>query len=71
MQSSAPAVAWGLPFAGLLASMAVFPIVAPRFWHRRMGGVAFAWSIVLVLCQATASGPGAAAAAAVRHALLI
>ena len=70
MQPSAPAVAWGLPFAGLLASMAVFPIVAPRFWHRRMWGVAFAWSAVLVLCQALASGPGAAAAA-VRHALLI
>ena len=70
MQSSAPAVAWGLPFAGLLASMAVFPVVAPRFWHRRMGGVAFAWSAVLMLCQALASGPGAAAAA-VWHALLI
>ncbi len=64
MQPSAPALAWGLPFAGLLVSMAVFPIVAPRFWHRRMGSVAFAWSAALLAQQALASGPGAAVAAA-------
>ena len=70
MQPSAPALAWGLPFAGLLASMALFPIVAPRFWHRRMGSVAFAWSVALLGQQALASGPAAAAAAA-WHALLV
>ena len=37
MQSSAPALESGLPFVGMLASIAVLPIVAPRFWHRRMG----------------------------------
>ncbi len=70
MQPSAPALAWGLPFAGLLASMAVLPVVAPRFWHRRMGVVAFAWSAALLSAEALASGLGAAAAA-VWHALLI
>jgi Na+/H+ antiporter NhaD/arsenite permease-like protein len=70
MQSSAPALAWGIPFAGLLASMAVFPVIAPRFWHRRMGGVAFAWSAALLAQQATVNG-AAAAAAAVWHAVLI
>ncbi len=69
MQPTAPSLAWGLPFAGLLVSMAVFPIVAPRFWHRRMGGIAFAWSAVLLAQQAVVSGPGAAVAAA-GHALL-
>jgi Na+/H+ antiporter NhaD/arsenite permease-like protein len=50
--------------------MAVLPVVAPRFWHRRMGVVAFAWSATLLLAEALASGPGAAAAA-IWHALLI
>ena len=50
--------------------MAVFPIVAPRFWHRRMGGVALAWSAALLLWQGAANGAGAAALA-VWHALLI
>jgi len=70
MQSSAPALAWGIPFAGFLASMAVLPVVAPRFWHRRMGVVAFAWSATLLSAEALASGLGAAAAA-IWHALLI
>jgi Na+/H+ antiporter NhaD/arsenite permease-like protein len=70
MQPSAPALIWGLPFAGLLASMAVLPVVAPRFWHRRMGAVAFVWSAALLVPQAVASGLGAAAIS-LWHALLI
>jgi Na+/H+ antiporter NhaD/arsenite permease-like protein len=50
--------------------MAVLPVVAPRFWHRRMGVVAFAWSAALLSAEALASGLGAAAAA-IWHALLI
>lgn len=64
MQPSAPALAWGLPFAGLLASMALLPIVAPRFWHRRMGTVTFIWSAALLVAQAAIGGIGVAAAAA-------
>ncbi len=70
MQPSAPSLEWGFPFLGLLASMAVFPIVAPRFWHRRMGSVAFAWSAVLLAQEAVVVGVGPAAAAA-WHAILI
>lgn len=50
--------------------MALFPIMAPRFWHRRMGFVAVAWSAALLAQQALAGGHGAAAAAAWR-ALLV
>jgi Na+/H+ antiporter NhaD/arsenite permease-like protein len=35
-----PDVLWGVTFAGMLLSIALFPAVAPRFWHRRMGAVA-------------------------------
>jgi Na+/H+ antiporter NhaD/arsenite permease-like protein len=37
-----------LPFAGLLLSIALIPGIAPRFWTRRMGWVAAAWSVVLI-----------------------
>jgi len=61
---------WGLPFAGLLLSIAVTPLVAPRFWHAHYGKVAAAWSIALVLPFTVAFGP-AVAAHEVVHALLV
>lgn len=48
MQSD-PNAAWiALPFAGLLLSIALIPGLAPRFWRRRMGVVAAAWSLALI-----------------------
>ncbi len=63
MQPSVPALVTGVPFLGLLASMAAFPVVAPRFWHRRMAFVAAAWVVALAGVEAIAAGPVAAAAA--------
>jgi Na+/H+ antiporter NhaD/arsenite permease-like protein len=65
-----PGLAWGLPFLGLLLSIAVLPAWVPRFWTRRMGLVSLAWSLVLLLPLAAAAGIGVAAAEA-WHALLI
>jgi len=70
MQPTAPALAWALPFAGLLASMAGFPIIAPRFWHRWMGLVALFWSAALVAVLAAVLGLHVAFAA-VWHAMVI
>ncbi len=36
---------WGLPFAGLLLSIAIVPLVAPRFWHAHYGKIAAAWAV--------------------------
>ena len=39
---------WGIvPFVGLLLSIALLPLRAPRFWasHRNKGLVAFLWSL--------------------------
>ena len=38
-----PGLQWDIPFAGLLLSIAVLPIVAPHFWHKRMRLVALGW----------------------------
>jgi len=65
-----PGLAWGLPFVGLLLSIALVPLVAPHFWHRRMAWVAAFWSVGLLLPMALAFGPGPAAHTAL-HALLI
>jgi Na+/H+ antiporter NhaD/arsenite permease-like protein len=42
--------AWSaVPFAGILLSIALFPLVAPRFWHHRYPVVAAAWSALLAV----------------------
>ena len=40
---------WGAPFAGLLLSIALVPLFAPRFWHAHYGKVALAWALVLLV----------------------
>ena len=37
-----------LPFAGLLLSIALFPLLAPRFWHHHYPKVAAAWALALL-----------------------
>jgi Na+/H+ antiporter NhaD/arsenite permease-like protein len=48
MQSSGHAAWVVLPFVGLLLSMALIPGLAPRFWLRRMGWIAAAWTLALI-----------------------
>jgi Na+/H+ antiporter NhaD/arsenite permease-like protein len=38
-----------LPFAGILLSIALCPLLVPRFWHRHYPKVAAAWALVLGL----------------------
>jgi Na+/H+ antiporter NhaD/arsenite permease-like protein len=47
---------WGLPFAGLLLSIALMPLLAAPFWHRHYGKVALAWALAFVLPFAAAFG---------------
>ena len=39
----------GLPFAGMLLSIALGPICAPRFWHHHYGKVSAAWALAFLL----------------------
>ncbi|KAB2894721.1 MAG: sodium:proton antiporter, partial [Burkholderiaceae bacterium] len=32
-------VLWGVPFAGILLSIALMPLLAPVFWHHHFGKV--------------------------------
>jgi Na+/H+ antiporter NhaD/arsenite permease-like protein len=66
----APGLVWGIPFIGMLLSIAVVPMLAPHFWHRHMALVAAAWSLVLLVPQAIVFGP-AEAGGTLSHAILI
>lgn len=52
---------WGLPFAGLLLSIALMPLLAPRLWHHHYGKIAALWAVALVLPFALGFGVEAAA----------
>ncbi len=39
----------GLPFAGILLSIALFPLVAPRFWHHHFPKISAFWGLLLVI----------------------
>ena len=62
-------VLWGVPFAGVLLSIALMPLVAPIFWHHHFGKVAAAWGLAFLTPFAVTFGP-AATGVAVAHAAL-
>lgn len=51
---------WAVPFAGILLSIALLPLVAPFFWHHHYGKVAAGWALAFLLPFALVYGPGAA-----------
>ena len=60
---------WSVPFAGLLLSIALLPLLAPFFWHHHFGKLTAAWSLAFLLPFAMVYGPGMAAFSFM-HALL-
>ncbi|WP_024507397.1 sodium:proton antiporter [Bradyrhizobium sp. ARR65] len=60
---------FALPFAGLLLSIAVGPLLVPKFWHRQYGKIAAAWSVLTLGLLVWFAGAASALAAFV-HALL-
>jgi Na+/H+ antiporter NhaD/arsenite permease-like protein len=42
-------IVWALPFAGVLLSIALGPIVAPDFWHHHYGKIGFLWALSLAV----------------------
>lgn len=60
---------WGVPFMGLLLSIALGPLLAPDFWHHHFGKIAAAWSLAFLVPCAMAFGVPTAAAGVV-HAFL-
>jgi Na+/H+ antiporter NhaD/arsenite permease-like protein len=40
---------WALPFIGILTTIAVAPLLAPKFWQRHYGKLAFIWAALAVV----------------------
>lgn len=60
---------WALPFAGLLLSIALFPIVAPQVWHHHFGKISLGWALAFLLPCALWLDP-ATAGGVVVHAMV-
>ncbi|PSJ19106.1 sodium:proton antiporter, partial [Halomonas sp. ND22Bw] len=60
---------WGVPFAGLLLSIALMPLLLPSFWHHHFGKVAAAWALAFLLPFAAVFGPALAGTQLVHAAL--
>ena len=69
LDGGALSLLWGVPFAGILLSIALMPLLAPVFWHHHFGKVAAAWALAFLLPFALVFGPGVAGVNLV-HALL-
>lgn len=61
---------WAVPFVGILLSIALFPLMAPHFWHHHFGKVAAAWGVAFVVPFAVAHGVGLTAGEVLHTALL-
>lgn len=62
-------VAWGIPFAGILLSIALMPLLLPWVWHHHYGKISAAWALAFLLPFAAFFGPSTAGVALV-HALV-
>jgi Na+/H+ antiporter NhaD/arsenite permease-like protein len=50
--------AWSAaPFAGILLSIAIAPLLAPRFWAHHYGKVGFVWALMTGLLMGVGNGP--------------
>ena len=47
---------WVIPFAGILLSIALFPLVAPHFWHHHFGKVSLFWALCFLIPQMARDG---------------
>ena len=42
-------IIWVVPFAGILLSIAIFPLVLPEFWHHNFGKISLFWATILII----------------------
>lgn len=52
---------WVVPFAGILLSIALFPLLFPHFWHHHFGKVSAFWALSFLVPFAATFGAGLAA----------
>ncbi|CAO3455662.1 sodium:proton antiporter [Azospirillum largimobile] len=48
---------WVVPFAGILLSIALFPLLAPVMWHHHFGKISAVWALAFLVPFAATFGP--------------
>ena len=56
LQGSALSGAWALPFAGMLLSIALGPLLAPHAWEHHQGKIAAFWALLLLVPLVLSAG---------------
>jgi len=51
---------WSLPFAGILLSIAIGPLLFSKVWHGHYGKIALGWAVLVLACLAIFNGLPAA-----------
>jgi len=70
LDGSQMSLLWPLPFAGILLSIALFPLLAPKFWEHHFGKVAAFWALAFLLPCAAVYGMSTTSAELVHTAAL-
>lgn len=70
IDGSALGLLWVVPFLGILLSIAVVPLMAPRFWHHHFGKISAFWALAFLVPFAAQFG-FATAAFEVMHTFLL
>ena len=60
---------WGIPFAGMLLSIALMPLLMAPIWHHHFGKITAGWALAFLVPFAIVFGPGVAGGVVV-HTLL-
>jgi hypothetical protein len=47
---------WALPFAGILLSIALGPLLAAKIWHAHYGKIVLAWAVLTIAPLAVLRG---------------
>ena len=42
-------IVWAVPFVGILLSIAILPLAAPKLWHHHYGKIALGWALAFLL----------------------
>jgi Na+/H+ antiporter NhaD/arsenite permease-like protein len=57
MNGATLGLVWALPFAGILLSIALFPLIAPHFWEHHFGKISAFWAALVIIPLALIFGP--------------
>lgn len=69
MNGAELSIVWAIPFAGILLSIALIPLIAPHLWHHHYGKIAVAWGLACVI-PIFMSFPTDVAVGSVAHAMI-